>query len=58
MTDIQLGERVVLSVGDETHFETLLGIKEYEMHHRTQLFLMEQMAGIVPQLTETRQARQ
>jgi hypothetical protein len=36
----------------------LLGVKEHEMHHRAQLFLIERMVGIVPHLTRARQQRQ
>ena len=56
MTDAQLGERVGLPMGDKTRFEMLLGVKEHEMHHRAQLFLIERMLGIVPHLTRARQA--
>lgn len=58
MTDDQLGERVGLPMGDKTRFEMLLGLKEHEMHHRAQLFLIERMIGIVPHLTRARQAAQ
>ena len=58
MTDNQLGERVGLPMGDKTRFEMLLGLKEHEMHHRAQLFLIERMIGIVPHLTRARQAAQ
>jgi uncharacterized damage-inducible protein DinB len=54
MTDEQLGERVSLPMGDKTRFEMILGVKEHEMHHRAQLFLMERMLGIVPHLTRAR----
>jgi|SRR5215203_277164 len=54
MTDAQLGERVGLPMGDKTRFEMLLGVKEHEMHHRAQLFLIERMVGIVPHLTRAR----
>ena len=57
MTDAQLGERVKLPMGDKTRFEMLLGVKEHEMHHRAQLFLIERMIGIVPHLTRARQER-
>lgn len=57
MTDAQLGERVALPGGDKTRFEMLLGVKEHEMHHRAQLFLIERMIGIVPHLTRARQER-
>lgn len=57
MTDAQLGERVALPMGEKTRFEMLLGVKEHEMHHRAQLFLIERMVGIVPHLTRARQER-
>lgn len=57
MTDAQLAERVGLPMGDKTRFEMLLGVKEHEMHHRAQLFLIERMLGIVPHLTRARQER-
>jgi uncharacterized damage-inducible protein DinB len=57
MTDEQLGERVTLPMGDKTRFEMLLGVKEHEMHHRAQLFLIERLLGIVPHLTRARQER-
>ena len=34
----------------------LLGVKEHEMHHRAQLFLIERMVGIVPHLTRARRS--
>ena len=58
MTDAQLGETVALPNGGKTRFEMLQGVKEHEMHHRAQLFLMERMIGIVPHLTRARQAAQ
>lgn len=57
MSDEQLGERVTLPNGEKTRFEMLLGVKEHEMHHRAQLFLIERMVGIVPHLTRARQER-
>jgi uncharacterized damage-inducible protein DinB len=39
----------------KTRFEMLLGLKEHEMHHRSQLMLMERMLGIVPHLTRRMQ---
>jgi uncharacterized damage-inducible protein DinB len=57
MSDATLGERVKLPMGDKTRFEMLLGVKEHEMHHRAQLFLIERMLGIVPHLTRARQER-
>ena len=40
--------------GSKSQFEMLIGIKEHEMHHRAQLFLIERMVGIVPHLTRAR----
>jgi uncharacterized damage-inducible protein DinB len=40
-----------------TRFESLMGSKEHEMHHRAQLMLVERMLGIVPHLTREREAR-
>jgi len=40
-----------------TRFESLLGIKEHEMHHRAQLMLIERIIGITPHLTRQREAR-
>jgi uncharacterized damage-inducible protein DinB len=58
LTDAQLGEKVALPMGTKTRFEMLLGVKEHEMHHRAQLFLIERLLGIVPHLTRARQAAQ
>ncbi len=57
MSDEQLGESVALPGGSKSRFEMLLGVKEHEMHHRAQLFLIERMIGIVPHLTRARQER-
>ena len=57
ISDAQLGETVTLPNGTKSRFEMLLGIKEHEMHHRAQLFLIERMIGIVPHLTRARQQR-
>ncbi len=46
--DQYLGERVELPMGSKTRFEMLLSVKEHEMHHRAQLFLIQRMIGIVP----------
>jgi len=40
-----------------TRFESLLGVKEHEMHHRGQLTLIERILGIVPHLTRQREER-
>ena len=57
MTDAQLGEGVTTPMGTRSRFESMLGVKEHEMHHRAQLFLIERMIGIVPHLTRARQQR-
>jgi uncharacterized damage-inducible protein DinB len=38
----------------KSRFESLLGAKEHEMHHRGQLMLIERQLGIVPHLTRQR----
>ena len=40
-----------------TRFESLLGTKEHEMHHRGQLMLVQRMLGQVPHLTRQMQER-
>lgn len=40
----------------KTRFEMLMSVKEHEMHHRAQLFLIERLLGIVPHLTRARRA--
>jgi len=40
-----------------TRFESLLSIKEHEMHHRGQLMVIERLVGIVPHLTRQREER-
>lgn len=57
MSEAQLGESVALPGGAKSRFEMLLGVKEHEMHHRGQLFLIQRMVGIVPHLTRARQER-
>ena len=54
----ELGATVTLPNGSKSRFEMALGVKEHEMHHRAQLFLIERMIGIVPHLTRARQERQ
>ncbi|MGH9382884.1 MAG: DinB family protein [Vicinamibacterales bacterium] len=56
-SDAFLAERVELPMGSKTRFEMLLSVKEHEMHHRAQLFLIQRMIGIVPHLTRARQQR-
>jgi uncharacterized damage-inducible protein DinB len=41
-----------------TRLESLLSVKEHEMHHRGQLMLIERMVGVVPHLTRQREERQ
>jgi uncharacterized damage-inducible protein DinB len=41
----------------KSRFESLLGVKEHEMHHRAQLMLIERQLGIVPHLTRQRNER-
>jgi uncharacterized damage-inducible protein DinB len=41
----------------KTRFESLLGPKEHEMHHRAQLMLIERIVGVVPHLTRQREER-
>lgn len=38
-----------------TRFESLLGVKEHEMHHRAQLMVVERLLGVVPHLTRQRE---
>ena len=40
----------------KARFEMLMSIKEHEMHHRSQLMLIERLLGIVPHLTRQREA--
>ena len=59
MTEAALGEQVAFGPPipgpGKSRFEMLLGVKEHEMHHRGQLFLIERMLGVVPHLTRARQ---
>ncbi len=56
-TEADLGAPVAAPNATKSRFEMALGIKEHEMHHRAQLFLIERMIGIVPHLTRARQQR-
>ena len=56
-SETDLGTPVVAPNATKSRFEMLLGVKEHEMHHRAQLFLIERMMGIVPHLTRARQER-
>ena len=57
MREHQLAQPIAAPNATKSAFEMLLGIKEHEMHHRAQLFLLERMIGIVPHLTRARQER-
>jgi uncharacterized damage-inducible protein DinB len=54
-----LAEMVTESDGKtaKSRLESLLGVKEHEMHHRAQLMLIERQLGIVPHLTRQRNER-
>lgn len=41
----------------KSRFQMILGQKEHEMHHRSQLMLMERMLGAVPHMTRLMQER-
>ena len=56
-SEADLAAPVVAPNATRSRFEMLLGVKEHEMHHRAQLFLIERMIGIVPHLTRARQER-
>jgi uncharacterized damage-inducible protein DinB len=56
-TEADLSAPVAAPNGSKSRFEMALGVKEHEMHHRAQLFLIERMIGIVPHLTRARQQR-
>ena len=57
LTEAQLAQPITAPNATKPAFEMLLGIKEHEMHHRAQLFLIERMVGIVPHLTRARMER-
>jgi uncharacterized damage-inducible protein DinB len=57
LTEAELAQSIGAPNGSKSQFEMILGIKEHEMHHRAQLFLMERMIGIVPHLTRARLER-
>lgn len=61
LSDDFLAESIALPPGavpaSRTRFETLLAVKEHEMHHRGQLMLIERMIGITPHLTREQEAR-
>jgi uncharacterized damage-inducible protein DinB len=50
-----LAERVAVEPGrTKTRFETILRVKEHEIHHRGQLMLIERVIGMVPHTTRDR----
>ena len=57
MSEADLAQPITAPNATKSAFEMMLGIKEHEMHHRAQLFLLERMVGIVPHLTRARQQR-
>jgi uncharacterized damage-inducible protein DinB len=57
LSEADLAQSITAPNATKSKFEMLLGIKEHEMHHRAQLFLMERMIGIVPHLTRARMER-
>jgi uncharacterized damage-inducible protein DinB len=61
LADDFLGGRVMMPPGgtppSRTRFDMLLAVKEHEMHHRSQLMLIERILGITPHLTRENQAR-
>jgi len=59
LTPAFLNETFTDSMGQhpKTRFESILSVKEHEMHHRAQLMLILRMLGGVPHLTRERQAR-
>lgn len=56
-TEAQLAQPITAPNATKSAFEMLLGVKEHEMHHRAQLFLIERMVGIIPHLTRARMQR-
>jgi len=58
MSEADLAQPITAPNATKSRFEMLQGVKEHEMHHRAQLFLIERMIGIVPHLTRARQERQ
>jgi uncharacterized damage-inducible protein DinB len=55
LSDATLAERVEfpppVQPSSKTRFEMLLSVKEHEMHHRSQLMLIQRLLGQVPHLT-------
>ncbi len=57
LTEAQLAQSITAPNATKSAFEMIIGIKEHEMHHRAQLFLIERMVGIIPHLTRARMER-
>ena len=61
LSDEFLGQQVSMPTGmtppAKTRFEMLLSMKEHEMHHRSQLMLIQRIIGIKPHLTRNMEAR-
>ncbi len=55
LSEAELAQTITAPNASKSAFEMLMGIKEHEMHHRAQLFLIERLLGIVPHLTRARQ---
>ena len=52
LPDELLAERIRMpGGGSTTRFEMLLGTKEHEIHHRSQLTVLQRLLGIVPHFT-------
>lgn len=61
LTDEFLGQSITFPAGanppSRTRFDLLLAAKEHEMHHRSQLMLIQRMHGLTPHLTREADAR-
>jgi len=60
ITDDFLAERVEMpgpTPASRSRFDMILSVKEHEMHHRSQLMLIERMIGIVPHVTRAMHER-
>jgi len=59
LSDEFLAEQVAMRPGmtptTKSRLEMILSVKEHEMHHRSQLMLIERLLGIVPHLTRRMQ---
>jgi uncharacterized damage-inducible protein DinB len=60
LSDDFLSESLNLPPGAQpatrTRFEMLLSVKEHEMHHRSQLMVIERLLGLTPHLTRQMEA--